>query len=231
MNPKDIQTEVFLLPCLLLRREGREPFELRPAGAVAVQGHRSDRAVQARRGDHERAVLPGEEALPEGRREVPRADPEPHLELRGEGRDTARSSTSTSIRSPRRSTATTSRTCTTRRRPRRSCSARKGTSYRTSSILQDDGSTSCGNWIYSGSYTQKDGKVINMMARTGQGRPDRPRPLSELGLGMAGEPQDHLQPRLRRPERKALGPEAPGHQVEPGKPRNREAGRLGRRCA
>ncbi len=31
--------------------------------------------------------------------------------------------------------------------------------------LQDDGSTSCGNWIYSQSYTQKDGKVVNMMAR------------------------------------------------------------------
>jgi formate dehydrogenase major subunit len=31
--------------------------------------------------------------------------------------------------------------------------------------LQADGTTSCGNWIYSGSYTQKDGKVINMMAR------------------------------------------------------------------
>ncbi len=31
--------------------------------------------------------------------------------------------------------------------------------------LQDDGSTSCGNWIYSQSYTQKEGKIINMMAR------------------------------------------------------------------
>jgi formate dehydrogenase major subunit len=31
--------------------------------------------------------------------------------------------------------------------------------------LQADGTTSCGNWIYSGSYTQKDEKVINMMAR------------------------------------------------------------------
>ncbi len=31
--------------------------------------------------------------------------------------------------------------------------------------LQADGTTSCGNWIYSGSYIQKDGKVINMMAR------------------------------------------------------------------
>jgi len=31
--------------------------------------------------------------------------------------------------------------------------------------LQDDGTTSCGNWIFSQSYTQKEGKVINMMAR------------------------------------------------------------------
>ncbi len=34
--------------------------------------------------------------------------------------------------------------------------------------LQDDGSTSCGNWIYSQSYTQKEGKIINMMARRGK---------------------------------------------------------------
>ena len=31
--------------------------------------------------------------------------------------------------------------------------------------LQADGTTSCGNWIYSQSYTQKEDKVINMMAR------------------------------------------------------------------
>jgi formate dehydrogenase major subunit len=37
--------------------------------------------------------------------------------------------------------------------------------------LQDDGTTSCGNWLYSGSYTQKDGKVINMMARRGKEDP------------------------------------------------------------
>ena len=44
----------------------------------------------------------------------------------------------------------------------------------------------------------------------GEGRPDRPRPLSELGMGMAAEPEDHLQPRFRRPERESLGPEPPG---------------------
>ena len=34
--------------------------------------------------------------------------------------------------------------------------------------LQADGTTSCGNWLYSGSYTEKDDKVINMMARRGK---------------------------------------------------------------
>lgn len=37
--------------------------------------------------------------------------------------------------------------------------------------LQVDGTTSCGNWIYSQSYTQKKGKVINMMARRGKDDP------------------------------------------------------------
>ena len=34
--------------------------------------------------------------------------------------------------------------------------------------LQADGTTSCGNWLYSGSYTEKDDKVVNMMARRGK---------------------------------------------------------------
>ncbi len=45
--------------------------------------------------------------------------------------------------------------------------------------LQADGTTSCGNWIYSQSYTQKEGKVINMMARRGKADP--------TGLGMYPE--------------------------------------------
>ena len=64
----------------------------------------------------------------------------------------------------------------------------------------------------------------------GEGGPDRPRPLSELGVGMAAEPEDHLQPGFRRPERESLGPEPPGDQMEPGGPRDRETGRMGRRC-
>jgi len=45
--------------------------------------------------------------------------------------------------------------------------------------LQMDGSTSCGCWIYSQSYTQKEGKIINMMARRGKNDP--------TGLGMYPE--------------------------------------------
>ncbi len=45
--------------------------------------------------------------------------------------------------------------------------------------LQADGRTSCGNWIYSGSYTHKEGKIINMMARRGKADP--------TGLGMFPE--------------------------------------------
>jgi formate dehydrogenase major subunit len=45
--------------------------------------------------------------------------------------------------------------------------------------LQADGTTSCGNWIYSQSYTQKEGKIINMMARRGKNDP--------TGLGLYPE--------------------------------------------
>lgn len=45
--------------------------------------------------------------------------------------------------------------------------------------LQSDGTTSCGNWIYSQSYTQKEGKIINMMARRKKTDP--------TGLGMFPE--------------------------------------------
>ncbi len=45
--------------------------------------------------------------------------------------------------------------------------------------LQADGTTSCGSWIYSQSYTQKEGKIINMMARRGKNDP--------TGLGLYNE--------------------------------------------
>jgi len=48
---------------------------------------------------------------------------------------------------------------------------KKGELANNFTTLQADGTTSCGNWIFSGSYTQKDGKVINMMARRGKEDP------------------------------------------------------------
>jgi len=56
---------------------------------------------------------------------------------------------------------------------------KKGELCATFAHLQADGTTSCGNWIYSQSYTQKEGKVINMMARRGKADP--------TGLGMYPE--------------------------------------------
>ena len=56
---------------------------------------------------------------------------------------------------------------------------KKGDLCATFAHLQVDGTTSCGNWIYSQSYTQKEGKVINMMARRGK--------VDPTGLGMYPE--------------------------------------------
>ena len=57
VNPEDIKTEVFLLPCVLLGREGGEHLELGPLGAVALQGGRAARRGAGRRRDHQRAAL------------------------------------------------------------------------------------------------------------------------------------------------------------------------------
>ena len=81
--------------------------------------------------------------------------------------------------------------------------------------LRDDGSTSSGNWLYCGSYTQKDGKAHQHDGPQGQGGPDRTRPASELGVGLAPEQEDHLQPGLRRPQRDPWDPNRPVIQWKP----------------
>ncbi|HWU41306.1 MAG TPA: formate dehydrogenase, partial [Candidatus Acidoferrum sp.] len=48
---------------------------------------------------------------------------------------------------------------------------KKGELVSNFTALRDDGATSCGNWLYSGSYTQRDGKIVNMMARRGKEDP------------------------------------------------------------
>ena len=59
--------------------------------------------------------------------------------------------------------------------------------------LQDDGSTVSGCWIYCGSYTEEGNRWPAAMPAdlpTGMGM------SPEVGLVLAGEPADHLQPRL-----------------------------------
>jgi formate dehydrogenase major subunit len=56
---------------------------------------------------------------------------------------------------------------------------KKGELCATFGNLQADGSTSSGNWIYCQSYIMKDGKVVNMMARRGRNDP--------TGLGLYPE--------------------------------------------
>ena len=130
--------------------------------------------------------------------------------------------------------------------------------------LQADGTTSCGNWLFSQSYTQKEGKVINMMARRGKDDPtglglypgwawcwpvNRKIIYNRASVDLNGNPWDPKRPLLkwdpdeldkntqkpgvRGPERESLGPEAAAAQVGPeqGGPGDQEAGRLGGRRA
>ena len=65
--------------------------------------------------------------------------------------------------------------------------------------LKNDGSTACGCWIYCGAFA----------GETQPAGPPQARLRAELGrfgvgMGLADEPADHLQPRLRRPGRQAV---------------------------
>jgi formate dehydrogenase major subunit len=48
---------------------------------------------------------------------------------------------------------------------------KKGDLVGSFALLKDDGSTSSGNWLYCNSYVLKDGKEVNMMARRGKDDP------------------------------------------------------------
>ena len=68
--------------------------------------------------------------------------------------------------------------------------------------LRDDGTTTSGNWLYSGSFTEEG----NMMARRGTSDPAGLGFQSRLGVQLAGEPTCSVQPCLGRPGRRAVGP-------------------------
>ena len=76
--------------------------------------------------------------------------------------------------------------------------------------LKDDGTTSAGNWIYAGSYTEAG----NQMARRGTADPTGLGMHPRLGLQLAAQPARAIQPRVSRRGRQALGPAASGHRLE-----------------
>ena len=66
--------------------------------------------------------------------------------------------------------------------------------------LQDDGSTACGNWIYSGYYNSYEGPALPAADQGEGGNRHQP----ELGLRLAAKPAHRLQPLLGRPRRQSL---------------------------
>ena len=71
--------------------------------------------------------------------------------------------------------------------------------------LRDDGTTACGNWIYSGCWTEAGPQLP--AAR--HGRSFRAWHLPQLGMELAGESPRALQPRLLRCGGQAVGPRPP----------------------
>ena len=150
---KKIQTTVYRLPCAGFAEKDGTFDQLRALAAVEER-----RAAAAGRGaagsGHRGADLPqGAGALPEGGRQVPRSDPEPHLALHRSAASVARR------RSPRRSTARRSPTS----RSETEQQIKAGQQLPGFAWLKDDGTTACGNWIYCGSWTEAG----NQMARRG----------------------------------------------------------------
>ena len=76
--------------------------------------------------------------------------------------------------------------------------------------LRDDGTTACGCWIFSGSWTQAG----NLMARRDNSDPFGNGQTAQLGVVLAGQPAHPVQPGLLRSRRKALEPEAQTDLVE-----------------
>ncbi len=69
------------------------------------------------------------------------------------------------------------------------------------SWLRDDGSTSCGNWLWCGSWTEAGALMPAPRNRRSVG----PGHLSELGMVLADEPPRAVQSRFLRSQRQALG--------------------------
>ncbi len=170
MNPKDIQTEVFMLPCC---------SSMEKQGSIANSG----RMAQWRY----KAVDPIGQSMPDAEiinelyfkvkelyKKEGGAYPDPIVNLSWEYGDcdaagkvkhldiptVAKEINGTFLEDVYDKTATPPKLI-----------GKKGDLVTSFPSLQADGSTSCGNWIYCNSYILKDGKEVNMMARRGKDDP------------------------------------------------------------
>ena len=180
-------------PLLLLRRGGRLPRLQRALAAVALEGRRAARRGQGGSGDRRRALPGVEEALRQGRRGLPRSHPQAHLAL------PHRRSRPRPTRWPGSSTARPWPTCPTRR-TRAPSWLSQGEQVPGFAVLQADGSTACGCWIFAGSWTQAG----NQMARRDAADPSGLGRHAGVGLVVAGQPAHPLQPRLLQRRGRAL---------------------------
>ena len=146
VKPEDIKTEVIRCrPMLPTRRPARSPT--RPSGAVALGRRRATGRSQDRSRDHRQPVHEAARDVREGRRQVPRPDHEAHVELcESESAERRRGACG---KSGGRASPMSSDPKDRRRRWRKAGEQLPGFG-----MLQDDGSTACGNWIYCGSWSQ-----------------------------------------------------------------------------
>ena len=131
--------------CRLLRGEGRRVRELFALGAVEERRARPSGRGPSRSGDHCPSVPEDSRAVREGRR---RRSPEPLLNMTWNWQNPLSPSLAEVAKEINGRDAA-------------------GKQLSTFGELTDDGSTVCGNWIYSGSFTEAG----NMMARRGQDDP------------------------------------------------------------
>ena len=197
VDPAKIQTEVFQLPttCFAeddgsLTNSGRW-LQWHWAGGTPPGEAKRDIWIMAQLYLRLKALYQKEGGA------VPRADPQPALALQGPGRARRRRN------SPRRSTATRSKTSPIRTTRPRSL-LQKGKQVAGFAALRDDGTTACGCWIYSGCFNEAG----NIMARRDNSDPDDTGAYLEMGV-RRGRPTAASSTTAPRPTRRqAVGSRA-----------------------
>ncbi len=128
-----------------LRREGRHIRQLGSLAAMEVGRSASSRRRQARSGNPGANFPESSRAVPERRRQVPGPHSEPHLELHRSRRIRRLSEVAKEINGRAVGDVTDAASGQT---------VKAGQQLPGFAWLRDDGSTSCGNWIWCGSWTE-----------------------------------------------------------------------------